>query len=77
MNNIIKIINLPEDSSVLIDGRTETIKHEKKAQEYGFLKALLAPLVASLVQLLTASVVNCITERGVRSPGRGYMNKNL
>ena len=45
--------------------------------EYGFLKALLAPLVASLVQLLTASVVNCITERGVRSPGRGYMNKNL
>ena len=38
MNNIIKIINLPEDSSVLIDGRTETIKHEKKHKNMDFLK---------------------------------------
>ena len=29
-NNIIKIIKSSEDSGVLIDGITETIKHEKK-----------------------------------------------
>ena len=30
MNGIIKIIKLLEDSGVLIDGVTETIKHETK-----------------------------------------------
>ena len=50
MNNIIKIIKSLEDSSVLIDGVTETVKHKIKIQEGGFLGVLLAPLAASLVQ---------------------------
>ena len=32
-NNIIKVIKSLEDSTVLIDGITETVKHEIKKQE--------------------------------------------
>ena len=46
MNYIIKIIKSFEDSGVVIDGVTETMKHEKK-QEDGFLEA---PSSASRVQ---------------------------
>ena len=39
MNDIIKIIKSLEDSSVLIDGVTETVKHEiKKTREADFLE---------------------------------------
>ena len=45
MNGVIKIMKPLEDSGVLIDKETETIKHEiKKPQKGGFLGALLAPL---------------------------------
>ena len=46
MNDIIKIIKSLEDSGVLIDGVTETVKYEVKKEEDGFLGALLTPLVA-------------------------------
>ena len=49
MNDIIKIIKSLEDWDVLIDGVTQTVKHETKKHEGGFLGALLAPLAASLV----------------------------
>ena len=39
-----------EDSGVLIDGVTETVKHETEKQEGGLLGALLALLAAPLVQ---------------------------
>ena len=66
MNDIIKIIKSLEDSGVLIDGVTETVKHEIKKQEGGFLGALLAPLATSLVQPVISSVVNGINGRGVK-----------
>ena len=50
MNDIIKIIKSLEDFGLLIDGVTETVKHEIEKQEGGFLGALIAPLAASLVQ---------------------------
>ena len=65
MNDIIKIIKSLEDSGVLIDGVAETVKHEIKKQEGGFLGALLAPLAALLVQ-----PVKGVTERGIRKAGR-------
>ena len=37
MNYIIKVIKSLEDSDLLIDGVTETVKHEIKKQEFGFL----------------------------------------
>ena len=49
INYIIKIIKSLEDLSVLIDGVTETVKHDIKKQERRFLGALLAPLATSIV----------------------------
>ena len=41
MNNIIKIKRSLEDSSVLIYGVTETVKHELKKQEGGILRIFI------------------------------------
>ena len=43
MNYITKILKSLQDSIVLIDGITETVKHEIKKQEGRFLEASLAP----------------------------------
>ena len=56
MKDIIRIIKLLEDSGILIDGATESVKDEIKKQEGGFLGALLPPLAASLVQPVISSV---------------------
>ena len=56
MKDVIRIIKLLEDSGILIDGATESVKDEIKKQEGGFLGALLAPLAASLVQPVISSV---------------------
>ena len=57
MNDIIKKIKSSEDSAVLIDEVTKTVKHEMKKLEGGFLGALLAPLAASLVQPVISLIV--------------------
>ena len=44
MNGVIKVIKLLGDSGVLIDGITETVKHEIRKQEGIFLGALLITL---------------------------------
>ena len=64
MNDIIKIIKSLEDSGVLIDEVTETVKHEMKKQGGGFLGAWLRPLSASLVQPVISSLVRGRIERG-------------
>ena len=58
MDDITKIIKSIKDSDVLIDGNTETVKHEIKKQEGGFLGAVLAPLAASMEQTVISSMVN-------------------
>ena len=75
--NYIKFIKSSEDSGVLTDGVTETVKHRKKQQKRGFRGPLEAPLVASLVEPVISSVVKGISGRGVSRAGRGYMNKNF
>ena len=77
MNDIIKIIKLSKDSGVLIDGVTETVKHETKIQAGGFLGALSTLLVASLAQPVISSVVKSISGRWFRRAGRRYINKNF
>ena len=74
MNDIIKIVKSLEDCSVLIHGGTEIVKHWIKKQEGRFLRALLEPLVASLVQPVISLVIKGISGRGVRRAGRGYMD---
>ena len=54
---------------MLIDGITETVKHEIKKQESGFLPALLAPFFPSLVEQVTSSVVKSFSDRRVRRAG--------
>ena len=69
---------LNEDMNyIIIDGVTETVKHEIKRQEGGFRGASLASLAASLVQPVISSVVKGVHGRGVRGAERGYMDKNF
>ena len=75
--NDIKIIKSLDDSGVLIDGVSRTVRHEIKNQEGRFLGALLAPLAAWLVQHVIPSVVKGISERGDRRAQRGYMSETF
>ena len=77
MNDIIKIIKSLEDSGVLIDGVTETVKHELKKQEGGLLGTFLVPLATSIVEPVISSVVKGLSGRGVRKSGRGYIDKKF
>ena len=61
VNDIIKIIKSLEDSGVLINRVTETVKHKMKKEE-----DILASLVASIVQPVISSLVKGIRGRGVR-----------
>ena len=49
MNDIIKIVQGLEDSNILLEGATKTIKNERKEQKRGFLSMLLGTLGASLL----------------------------
>ena len=77
MSDIIKVIKSVEFLSVLIDGVTETVKHEIEKWDDGFLGALLAALAASSVQQVISSVVKDTSGRGVKRAARGCMDKNV
>ena len=77
MTDIIRIIKLLEDSGVLTDGVTETVKREIKNQKGEFFQDLLAPLASLLVQPVISSVVKGIRGKGVRKAGRVYMDKKF
>ena len=77
VKDIIKITKTIEDSGVLIDGVTETVKHETKKQEYGFPATLLGRLAASIALPVISSVVKDASGRGVRRAERGYMYKKF
>ena len=77
MNDIIQIIKLLENSSVLIDRFAELVKDEMKKQEAEFLGDLLGLLATSLVPPVISSVVKGIKGRGVRRAARGFMDKNI
>ena len=48
------------DDMPLIDGACETVKHEMKKQEGGFLPAMMAPMPASLIALMNSSLIEPI-----------------
>ena len=57
MNDIMKIHQALEDSNILLEGVTKTIKNETKEQKVRFLSMLLGTLGASLLgDLLTQSL---------------------
>ena len=75
--NIIKITKSLEDSGVLIDGVTETVKHKIKKKECGFLGDFLAPLAALIVQPVISSIVKGVSGTGIRRAGTRYMNNSF
>ena len=68
MQNLLEMVKSLEDSSILLDGITETVKHEVKEQKGGFLSMLLGTLGASLLgDLLTKN----LSGTGVIKAGEG------
>ena len=72
-NNVIKSL---EHSAVLIDGVSETVKHEIKKQESGFLGMLLATLGASKLGNMLIGKGVMVPGKGVVRAGRGHNNIN-
>ena len=66
MNDIMKIVQALESSSILPKEVTEAIKNETKEQKGGFLSMLLGTLVASLLG-------NLLTGKGTVTAGEGTM----
>ena len=54
MNDIMKIVQVFEDSNILLKGVTKTIKNETKEQKRGFWSMLVGTLGASLLWNLLA-----------------------
>ena len=70
MQDLLKIVKSLEDSGILLDGITETVKNEVKEQKGGFLSVLLGTLGASLLgDLLTKN----LSGRGVISAREGMI----
>ena len=68
MQDLSKIVKSLEDSGILLDGITETVKNEVKEQKGTFLSMLLGTLGASLLgDVLTKNV----SGRGVIKAGEG------
>ena len=81
MNDIMKIAQALEDSSILLKGVTKTVKNERKEQKGGFLCMLLDTLGASLLgDLLTKNLSQKGTVRagkGTIRAGKGIKKKAL
>ena len=69
MNDTMKIIQVLENSGILLKGVTETIKSETKELKGGFLNILLGTLGASLLG-------NLLSGKGIVKAGEG-IKKNL
>ena len=66
MGDLIKIVKSLEDSSLLINGVTETVQNEIKEQKWGFLSMLLGTLGASLLEnLLTGKGTTATSHRWI------------
>ena len=62
MNDIIKTVKTHEESGLLIEGVSETVKNEAKEQRGEFSSALLGTLGASLLGNMLASKEKTIDE---------------
>ena len=79
MNDIMKIVQAPEDSNILWKGVTKTIKKETKEQKGGFSSMLLGTLGASLLRNLLSGKriarAGSGNKKGKRIVRAGYGNK--
>ena len=75
MHDLLKIVKSLEDSGLLLDGITETIKDEAKEQKGGFLSMLLGTFGASLLGNILAD--KGIIRAGERTISAGYGSKKI
>ena len=73
MENILKVVESLEDSGLLFEGVSETIKNEAKEQKGGFLSMLLGTLGASLLGNMLAD--KGVIRAGERTARVGYGSK--
>ena len=66
MEDLIKIMKSLEDSGLLLNGVTESVKNEVKEQRGGFLSMLLGTLSASLLG-------NLLARKGINRAGQGIV----
>ena len=64
MEDLIKVVKSLEDSGLLLNGVTESVKNEVKEQRGGFLSMLRGTLGASLLG-------NLLTGQGINKKGKG------
>ena len=77
MQDLLKIVKSLEDSGILLNGITETVKNEVKEQKGGFLSMLLVTLRASLLgELLTGEGEGTI-RAGEGTIRAGYGSKKI
>ena len=63
MNDIIKITNSPEHSGALVDGVSETVKHEIQKIRRRISWRFFSTFSRFIVQPVISSAVKCISER--------------
>ena len=74
MDDIIRIIKSLENSGILIDGVSETVRHEIKKKEGGFFVMLLGTLNVSLLEYMLIGKGVMRAWKGVVRAGREYNN---
>ena len=78
MQDLLKIVKSLEDSGLLLDGITETVKNEVKEQKGGFLSILLGTLAPSLLtDILLNKKGRGVIRAGDGTIRAGYGSKNF
>ena len=75
IEDLLKIVKSLEDSALLLDGITETVKNEVKKQKCGFFSMLLGTLGASLLRNMLAG--RTVIRAGEGTIGAGYGSKKF
>ena len=75
IEDLLKIVKSLEDSALLLDGITETVKNEVKKQKCGFFSMLLGTLGASLLRNMLAG--RTVIRAGEGAIGAGYGSKKF
>ena len=70
MNDIIETVQALEDSNILLEGVSKTIKNETKEQKGGFLSMLLGTLSATLLR-------NLLSGKGIKADSEDKEGKGI
>ena len=85
MGDIIRIVKSLEDSVLLIDGASETVKYKIKKQEGRLFGAMMTPMACSLIAVMTPSLrqpvafslTSAMSGKRVMTPRKGQKGEFL